>query len=60
MTEQIDCPECGSEIESDDDIDTDSIQEMDASDNSVTLYGNRDLYRCKNCKKPLGVGRSTK
>lgn len=59
MTDKIDCPDCGNEIESPDDIETDDIQEMEAND-SVTLYGNRDLYRCKNCKKALGVGRSTK
>lgn len=61
MTDQIDCPECGNEIASADDVEHDGeIQEIEPENDSVHLYENRDLYRCKNCKKTLGVGRSKK
>lgn len=59
MADQIDCPECGSEISSADDVEHDGeIQEIEPENDSISLYENRDLYRCKDCKKVLGVGRS--
>jgi predicted RNA-binding Zn-ribbon protein involved in translation (DUF1610 family) len=59
MADQVDCPECGNEITSADDVESDGeIAEIEPENDSVTLYGNRDLYRCKDCKKALGVGRS--
>lgn len=60
MAEKIDCPECGNEVESTDDLETGGeVREMEADDSSVTLFQNHDLFLCKGCKKPLGFERSS-
>jgi len=59
MTDELTCTECGADIESADDLDRQEIDELEVDqDGSFSLYGNNDLYLCKSCKKPLGVGYS--
>lgn len=59
MADKIDCPECGKEIESADELEKHGeVHEIETDDDSFSLFGNRDLFLCKDCKKPLGVGRS--
>lgn len=33
------------------------VAEIEADDDGFNHYGNRDLFLCKGCKEPLGVGR---
>lgn len=60
MSETLSCPECETEIDSVDDLErggeVSEIEERD--DGSISLFENRDLFLCKNCKKPLGMSRS--
>lgn len=60
MTDTLSCPECEEEIESTDELeDGGEVAEIEADDDgSITLFENRDLFLCKNCKKPLGMSRS--
>lgn len=52
------CPECGTEIESADDLEQTEVPEIETDkENGVTVYENTDLYLCGGCKKPMGVGR---
>lgn len=55
---ELECSDCGTEIESTDDLEQTELPEVEADDSSVSLYGNTDLFLCSGCKKPLGVGRS--
>jgi len=61
MGENITCPECGDEVESMEDLEKahkHEVPEFDVEeDGGFKLYGNRDLYLCKNCKSHLGVRR---
>ncbi|MFC7116211.1 hypothetical protein ACFQH2_16420 [Natronoarchaeum sp. GCM10025703] len=53
------CSECGAEHETIDDFETDSVREFEVEeDGSFSLYENNDLFLCKDCRKPMGVGRS--
>ena len=56
MADTLACPECGTEVESADDLETgSSVPEVETTeDGGVRLFRNRDLFLCKNCKKPLG------
>ena len=54
---ELECSDCGTEIESTDDLEQTELPEVEADDGGVSLYGNRDLFLCSGCKKPLGVGR---
>lgn len=59
MGDTIDCPECETTIESADDLEKhEDIHDIDIEDDEFSLHGNRDLFLCKGCKKPLGVGNS--
>jgi hypothetical protein len=60
MSDTLNCPECDNEIESIDELERgDEITEVEESDDgSISLFENRDLFLCKNCKKPLGMSRS--
>lgn len=59
MSQGESCPECGEAIESSADLETETVPEIEVEDDgSFDLYGNTDLYLCKGCKKPMGVGRS--
>lgn len=53
------CPECGNDIESADDfVQEGTVEEVESDGDSFSLYGNkRDLFLCKGCRKPLGVGK---
>ncbi len=53
------CPECGAEHETIDDFETESVQEFEVEeDGSFSLHENKDLFLCKGCREPMGVGRS--
>lgn len=58
VTESVQCPECGELIESMDQIDTEEVQEITSKPKGGIGYGEatHNLYLCKNCRKPLGVG----
>lgn len=60
MGDSLQCPECGQETETADDLDRDrAVPEVEMDDDrSIHLFENRDLFLCKNCKNPLGVSRS--
>jgi DNA-directed RNA polymerase subunit RPC12/RpoP len=57
-TDHITCPECGEEIGSTDEMDVEEVQEIRSKPRGGIGYGDatRNLYLCKNCRKPLGVG----
>jgi len=56
----ITCPDCGTDVESADQLtDGPEVTELETDDDgSIRLYGNRDLFLCENCRRPLGVGGS--
>jgi hypothetical protein len=58
MTDNLSCPECGASVESKDELVAEhEVSEIEFEDDgSLNLYGNRDLYLCEECKKPMGVG----
>ncbi len=58
-TETIDCPECGATFESLDEMDTEEVTEIETRPRGGIGYGEatRDLYLCRDCRKPLGIGR---
>ncbi|AUV81966.1 hypothetical protein C2R22_10165 [Salinigranum rubrum] len=58
-TETIDCPECGATIESLDEMDAEEVPEIETRSRGGIGYGEatRNLYLCKSCRKPLGIGR---
>lgn len=60
MVDTLSCPECGTTVESADDIEPDrEIAEIATNDDgSISLFENRDLFVCTNCKNPLGISRS--
>ena len=59
MSETLSCPDCGEEIESAADLEVEgAVTEIETDDGGIHLFENRDLFRCKGCRKPLGVGRS--
>jgi hypothetical protein len=59
MGDTMTCPGCGETVDSVEQLETTheapEIEEND--DGSITLFGNNDLFLCKNCKNPLGVRR---
>lgn len=59
MADKLTCSECNKQIESADELERQETNEIEVEDDgSFSLYGNDDLFLCKSCKKPLGVGRS--
>lgn len=56
--EQMECPECGNEIESTEDLEQTEVPEFETDDDSFSLHGSTDLFLCSGCRKPMGVGRS--
>lgn len=61
MGDTITCPECGDEAESIEELEEAHKHEVPTfdvdEDGEFTVYGNNDLYMCKNCKNPLGTSR---
>jgi hypothetical protein len=59
MSNELTCPECGETAESIDDLEEGGeVTEVEAGERgSLNLYENRDLFLCKNCRKPLGISR---
>jgi len=57
---ELECAECGNEVESAEDLVAQEVEEIDTDDDgSVSHYGSkRDLFLCKDCREPMGVGRS--
>jgi DNA-directed RNA polymerase subunit RPC12/RpoP len=57
-TDTIECPDCGAEIDSEDQVDVEEVSEIESRPRGGIGYGpaTKNLYLCKNCKKPLGVG----
>ena len=53
------CSECGVEHDSVDDLERETVQEVEADeDGSISVYGKTDLYLCKGCREAMGVGHS--
>ncbi|MEF8826991.1 MAG: hypothetical protein V5A27_11745 [Halapricum sp.] len=59
MGDTLTCPECGNEIESMEHLETaHEVTEVEPQeDGSFNLFEKNDLFLCKNCRKPLGVGK---
>lgn len=59
MGDTLTCPECGAEAESVEDVGTVEVPEIEVEGegHSFNLFGNRDLFLCKDCKRPLGMPR---
>jgi len=59
MGDTLSCPECGEEVDSEEQLEREhDVPEVEIDDDGgVTLFENRDLFLCKNCKKPLGMSR---
>lgn len=59
MGDTLTCSGCGEEIETADDMEVEEdVPELEVNeDRSFNLFGNRDLFLCKNCKKPMGMRR---
>ncbi|MFQ3285551.1 MAG: hypothetical protein ACI9TI_000944 [Natronomonas sp.] len=57
MSDTITCSGCGEEVDSIEQLgESHSVPEIEAEeDGSISLFGNRDLFLCKNCKNPLGM-----
>lgn len=57
----VTCGECGTDIDSTDDVEQETVQELDVTDSSDRPsgisggVGQRDLFRCKACGTVLGV-----
>jgi hypothetical protein len=60
MTDTLSCPECGTDVDSADDLDTgEEVAEVEVeADGSIDLFEKRDLFLCSDCRNPLGVSRS--
>ena len=58
-TDTIECPECGETIESEDHVDVQEVREIRSKPRGGIGYGVApdNLFLCKNCTNPLGVGR---
>ncbi|MFC4439309.1 MULTISPECIES: hypothetical protein [Natrialbaceae] len=58
MESELNCPECETAIRSKDQLEEGhEVSELAFEDDGISLYGNRNLFLCKNCKRPLGVDR---
>jgi hypothetical protein len=59
MSDTLSCPECETEIDSIDGLERGGeIAEIEGDDDgSISLFGNRDLFLCRNCRRPLGMPR---
>ena len=57
MGDSVTCPDCGAEIESTDGLEAGpNVAEIEAGeDGSISVYRNRDLFLCKQCKNVVGV-----
>lgn len=57
MADEMSCPDCDHGIESVDDLVREEIPEIEVdADGSFDLFGKNDLFLCKGCRKPMGVG----
>ncbi|MFB6251220.1 MAG: hypothetical protein ABEI27_05970 [Halobellus sp.] len=61
MSDEVTCPECGTSIDSTDELEVrEGVPEVEADDDgSLHLYESRDLFLCQDCRKPLGVSRTS-
>lgn len=61
MSDTITCSECGEVAESIEDLNEahkHEVPEFEVEENGgFKLFGNQDLFLCKNCKNPLGMRR---
>jgi len=58
MSDTVSCSECGETFESVAALEEHEVPEIEADDDgSFSLFGNRDLFLCENCKNPLGMRR---
>jgi len=60
VPDTLSCPECGTDVDSADDLDTgEEVAEVEIeADGSIDLFEKRDLFLCSDCRNPLGVSRS--
>jgi Fe2+ or Zn2+ uptake regulation protein len=58
MTNTIECPDCGATIDSEDQLEVEEVPELQRRQGGIG-YGDatQNLFLCKKCRKPLGVGR---
>jgi len=55
MTDSTECPNCGDQLETVDDLEETEVTRIDTNDDgSFNLFGNADLFLCEGCKNPLG------
>jgi hypothetical protein len=58
MADKLTCPGCGETVESAEHLEkAHDVPEVQIKDGEIHLYENRNLFMCKSCKKPLGVGK---
>jgi len=58
MGDTMSCEECGNEAKSSDDLEKTEVAEITVDTTEVNQKGKKDLFLCKECKKPMGVGHS--
>lgn len=60
MSDTLSCPECGTSVDSIDDLEVEkAVPEVEPEDDgSFNLFEKRDLFLCADCRNPLGVSRS--
>ena len=58
-SDTVECPDCGAQIESEDQVEVQEVREIESRPKGGIGYGTEtnNLFLCKDCKKPLGVGR---
>lgn len=58
-SDSVECPDCGAQIESEEHVEVQEVSEIESRPKGGIGYGEAtsDLFLCKNCKKPLGVGK---
>ncbi|WP_254767862.1 hypothetical protein [Salinilacihabitans rarus] len=57
MTDELTCPGCGNTAESKAHLEeAHEVAELEFDGEEIALYGNRNLFLCRSCKRPLGVG----
>ncbi len=56
MESELTCPNCETTIESKAQLtEGHEVTELGFDGKNISLYGNRNLFLCKNCKRPLGI-----
>ena len=60
MLDTMTCPDCGTDIESTDDLEeSEELTEIETDGETVSPYRDKtgDLFLCSGCKRPLGFRR---